>query len=110
MMSTAFFKALETARARLTAEFIQLTRDGLSIREAFAFFFACTGELAALGKEYMETPEDEKKSIILSSMRMIYKRNNPDIPFLPEPFETMLEHLLLTQALPAAYDFLVQRN
>ncbi len=104
-----FAEALDTAIVRLTDEFTDLTEDSLDLGEVFAFFFSCAGELATLGQQYLDTPDVEKRRLILAALRRIYKRHNPDIPLVPEPFETLLEHLLLQQVLPAVYDFVVKR-
>ena len=105
----AFAQALDRAIGQLTAEFTAKARDGFDLKDVFAFFLSCTEELAAIGKRYLDTPDAEKRQLVLSSLRQIYKRNNPDLAFLPQPFEAWVEDLLLTYALPAIYDFVAGR-
>lgn len=108
-MATTFAQALDEAVVELTEKFTVMTRDGVDLGEVFGFMFACMGDLAILGKQYLDTPESEKRRLILSSLRRIYKRTNPDIPLMPEPIETFVESLLLQTALPAAYSWVVKR-
>lgn len=47
----------------------------------------------------------EKKQLVMSAVRDIYKRVSPDIPLIPEPFETWLEDLLLDKVLDVFVEF-----
>ena len=49
----------------------------------------------------------QKKEAFISIMKEIYKKVNPDILYIPETFETMLENIMLDKALDAFIDFIV---
>lgn len=49
----------------------------------------------------------QKKEVVLSTVKDIYKKVNPDIPWIPEPFETMMEDIMMDKALSAFVDFIV---
>lgn len=104
-----FAQALEEAVVQSTDEFTVMTRGGVDLGEVFGFLFTCLGRFMDLARQYQGTPEADQKRLILSSLRRVYRRTNPDIPLLPEPIETFMESLLLQTALPAAYAWLKQR-
>jgi len=41
----------------------------------------------------------------MSTAKEIYKKVNPDIPLIPEPFETLIEDVMLDRALDVFIDF-----
>jgi hypothetical protein len=45
----------------------------------------------------------------MSAVKDIYKKVNPEIPWIPEPFETLLEDIMIDKALSAFVDFLVEK-
>lgn len=104
-----FAQDLEDAVVQSTTEFTLMTREGVDLGEVFGFMFSCLGRFMDLAKQYQDTPEADRRRLILSSLRRVYKRTNPDIPLLPEPIETFVENLVLQTALPAAYAWLVKR-
>ena len=45
----------------------------------------------------------------MSTAKEIYKKVNPDIPLIPEPFETLIEDIMLDRALDVFIDFIVRK-
>ena len=54
-------------------------------------------------------PGTQKKEVVMSTVKEIYKEVNPDLPWIPEPFESMIENLFLEKALDAFIDFIVAK-
>lgn len=54
-------------------------------------------------------PGAQKKELVVSTVRDIYRKVNPDIPWIPEPFETMIVDVVLDKVLNAFVDFLVAK-
>lgn len=104
-----FAHALAQAVTRLTEEFEAKADDGLEVGEVFAFVFACAGELAALGHQYLDTPDAQKRRLTLQALRKLYRRFDPDIPLLPEMVEPFVESAILSYVLPAVYDLATSR-
>jgi hypothetical protein len=50
---------------------------------------------------------EQKKEVVVSTVKGIYKQVNPNIPLIPEPFESWMEDLLLDKALNEFVDFIV---
>lgn len=48
-----------------------------------------------------------KKAFVVASIRELYMKLNPDIPWIIEPFETMLENIVIDVALPPFIDVVV---
>lgn len=101
-----FAQALDKAIDRLTAEFTFIAEDGIFLGEFFTFLFSACGELAALGKQYMDTPDAKKRRLILSSIQRLVKKHVVDIPGVPTVLEPLLFMCFLQFALPAAYDWI----
>lgn len=49
----------------------------------------------------------QKKEVAISSVKEIYKKVGPDIPYIPKPFETWMDNLLLDKALSEFIYFIV---
>jgi len=69
-----------------------------------------------VGSKLVETVEnikgitgEQKKEVVMSTVKEVYKKVNPDIPWIPEPFETWIEDILLDKALDAFIDFIVSK-
>lgn len=104
-----FAQALDEAVARLTNEFEAKAADGLETAEVFDFVFECMGEFSALAKSFVDTPDVQKKRLVVMSVRKLYRRFDPDIPLLPNVIEPFVESAFLSYVLPAAYDFVASR-
>ena len=50
---------------------------------------------------------EQKKEVAVYIVKGIYKQVNPNIPLIPEPFESWMEDLLLDQALNEFVDFMI---
>ena len=99
----AFDDALDAEVVNLTALFTQYMRGGFQLPEVFAFAFRCVSTLAQMSLLYTMVPEAEKERDILAAIKRIYTRRSPDIPWIPEPFETMIESMIFDVMLPQAY-------
>ena len=50
----------------------------------------------------------DRKEFITKVIRYAYKKNDPDLPFIPEPFETMVEDMIIA-AIPDMLDNLEKK-
>ncbi|MEW6103627.1 MAG: hypothetical protein AB1630_07445 [bacterium] len=69
-----------------------------------------TSELIELVEDVKkEAKGEDKKKLVTDGVTYIYKRVNPDLPFLFEPLETYVENLILEKLVPGFIDFLVDK-
>lgn len=94
---------------RLTERFKEYQKDGFQLSEIAKFTFEAGTALVEAVENIKGIPGEEKKKIVKSAVKDIYKKHDPDIPWVPEPFETMLEDILLDKALDAFIDFIVAK-
>lgn len=89
--------------------FKEYQKDGFNLGEIAKFVFEAGTKLM----EAVESVEDitgaQKKEVVKSAIKDVYKKVDPDIPWIPEPFETMLENILLDKALDAFIDVIVDK-
>jgi len=83
--------------------------DGFTISEVAKFVFEAGTELVEAVEDVEGLTGAQKKEFVQITVKDIYKEVNPDIPWIPEPFETMLENILLDQSLDKFIDFIVKR-
>lgn len=79
----------------------------LAAIDVVKFILECATNLVEEVEKVSELPGPKKKEVVIASMKDIYWKINPDIPFLPEAVETPLEKWLLDLVLPPFVDFIV---
>ena len=91
----------------LIENFMVYKEKGFTLREITKFTFEVGTRLVEAVENVEDVPGEQKKEVVMSTVKDIYKEVNPDLPWIPEPFETMVEDLLLDRALDAFIDFMV---
>jgi len=92
---------------KLVANFKEYQKGGFKLGEVVHWVFEAGTSLIEAVEAVQDANGPEKKEVVISSIKYIYKQVDPNIPWIPEPFETMLENLLLDYALDAFTDTLV---
>lgn len=93
----------------LVSSFMQHKVDGFQITEIASFVFDAGAQLVEAVEGVQGISGEQKKAVVVSSVKTIYKKVNPDIPYIPEPFETIIEDIMIDKALSAFIDFIVDK-
>lgn len=93
----------------LTESLMKHREDGFQITEIASFTFEVGSKLVEAVEGVHGVSGAQKKEVVMSAVKDIYKKVNPDIPWIPEPFETMIEDIMLDKALDTFVDFLVDK-
>lgn len=83
--------------------------EGFKLTEIIKFAFEAGARLVEAVENVQGISGEQKKEVVISTVKEIYKKVNPDIPYIPEPFETWIENLLLDRALNEFIDFIVAK-
>ena len=82
-------------------------KDGITLSEIAKFAFELGIKMIIVVERVSGIKGELKKEVVLDTVRTFYKKHDPDIPWLIEPFETMVEDLFLDKALGAFIDVTV---
>jgi hypothetical protein len=93
----------------LTGSFEKHLQGGFELTEIASFTFEVGSRLVEVVEGVQGVSGPQKKEVVLSAVKNIYKKVNPDIPWIPEPFETMVEDIMIDKALSAFVDFIVAK-
>jgi hypothetical protein len=93
----------------ITADFAKHQEGGFQLTEIASFTFKVGSRLVEAVEGVQGVSGPQKKEVVLSTVKDIYKKVNPDIPLIPEPFETMMEDVMMDKALSAFVDFIVDK-
>jgi len=91
----------------LVEGYMKYKEKGWTVTEIAKFIFDTGTRLVEAVENVQGITGEQKKKVVMSAAKDIYKKVNPDIPWIPEPFETLIEDLLLDKALDAFIDFIV---
>ena len=110
-------KSVEDVKAEISEDidelidlYSDLEEDGWQIPEIIRFTFQAGIRLIEAVEGVQGISGPEKKEVVVSTVKDIYTEVSPDIPLIPEPFETWLENFLLDRVLPGFIDFQVRRK
>jgi hypothetical protein len=78
--------------------------DGLQWRDVAPILGKVVPSLMELANSLEGKTGEEKKQFVVDSVWTIYKFYDPDIPWLPEPIESMLEQAVITRLAEAAVE------
>ncbi len=92
---------------RMLKNFMEYSKEGFTIKEIAKFTFDTGTSLVEAIENVEGVPGPQKKEVVMSVVKDIYKEVNPDLPWIIEPFESMLENLFLENALDAFIDYIV---
>ena len=93
----------------LVEKFKEYQEGGFQVAEIVKFTFIAGARLVEAVENVQGISGEQKKEVVMSTVKEIYKKVNPDIPVIPEPFETWMEDLLLDKALNEFIDFIVSK-
>jgi hypothetical protein len=93
----------------LVKKFETYKEGGFQVTEIAKFSFEAGTKLVEAVENVQGISGEQKKEVVISTVKEIYKKVGPDIPYLPEPFETWMEDLLLDKALSEFIDFIVAK-
>jgi len=93
----------------LVASFEKHKEGGFQLTEIAQFTFEAGTKLVEAVENVQGISGEQKKEVVISTVKEIYKRVNPDIPLIPEPFETLIEDVMLDKALDVFIDFIVSK-
>ncbi len=102
-------KEIETNIDEITTDFLKYKEGGFQLTEIAKFTFEAGAKLVEAVENVQGISGPQKKEVVMSSIKEIYKKVNPDIPLLPEPLETMVEDMMLDKALDTFIDFIVSK-
>ncbi len=109
-------KTIEEAKAeiktdidKVTVNFENCQKKGFKIEDIATFAFEAGTSLIEAVENVEGLTGEEKKEVVVSSVKEIYKKVNPDIPMIPEPFETLAEDIILDKALNKFIDAVVKK-
>lgn len=101
-LKVKFQEQIESLKMR----YIEYGVDGWTIREIVKYVLMCVYTLAK-AVETIDVVDEDKKRFVVEVVTDIYRSEEVDVPWIMEPFETMLETLILDEVIPAAVDILV---
>jgi hypothetical protein len=93
----------------LVKRFENYKEGGFQVTEILKFTFEAGTKLVEAVENVEGISGEQKKEVVISTVKEIYKKVGPDIPYIPEPFETWMEDLLLDKALNEFIDFIVSK-
>jgi hypothetical protein len=93
----------------LVASFMKYKAEGFQVSEIASFTFEAGSQLVEAVQGVEGISGEQKKAVVVSTVKNIYKKGNPNVPYIPEPFETMLEDIMIDKALDAFIDFIVDK-
>lgn len=105
-----YFDEIKEGVEKLTAEwkakYAEENPSGLvaTLLFVFTFLFSAVDDIIKLVEEsntLLNAPSEVKQDIAIEGFQTAYREVNPDLPWIPEPFETKLENWILDSALPA---------
>ena len=93
----------------LLKKFDKYKKDGFKLIEIVKFSFDAGVILVEAVENVQGITGKQKKEVVVSTVQEVYKKVNPDIPLIPEPFETWMENPLLDRVLDIFIDFIIKK-
>lgn len=78
----------------LLESFTEYKEKRPSIRDVAEFTIAVGSRLVEAVGNVGGVPREQKKEVVMLTVKEIYKKVNPDIPWIPEPFESRLNDII----------------
>ncbi len=93
--------AEETAKA--------VTKVAECFKDGFHFADILTGVRTAveIAERFTGLPGAEKKAFVIEVFKKAYAEVNPNIPWIPEPFETWIENYVIGNLIPATIELII---
>jgi len=104
---TEKFEAIKNEVEDMIKKWKEQKPEGL--KGFFLFMYSIVGDLIELVEVSAEVVKTDKKETVVAAFKYAYDQINPDIPWIPEPMESMIENWLFDAALPTFIDWLVAK-
>ena len=81
--------------------------------DAFALILSLVDEFSSLietTKAAFDLPGEEKHAFVVECLKEAYWEVDPNLPYIPEPLETIIENWTFKHVVPAAIDWLVAKS
>lgn len=75
----------------------------------FSFLFSSTSSFVELVETCGKIVKTAKKETVVAAVQFAYAEMNPNLPWIPEPFESKIEGWLLKDLGPAFIDWIVAK-
>lgn len=92
----------------LIEQYSGFREGGFQVHEIIKFTFQAGTRLINVVERLGGVTGPEKKEIVMASVMKIYQEVNPDIPWIPEPFESWVEDFVLEKTLSVFIDFYIR--
>ena len=92
---------------KLQDKFDEYKEAGFTVKEIIKFVLL-SGMTLAKAVESIDVPGETKSRFLVEELTDLYYKNNLDLPWIPEPFETMLESFIFDNIVPSLVDLLVK--
>jgi hypothetical protein len=99
---------LATVLAELEADYARHLADGFQLMDVWRLTLSATEALVQAVEPMTDMDGPAKARFVTDSIAALYHKVNPNLPWIPEPFETWLEQLMLRYLVPGAIDLIVQ--
>lgn len=96
----AFDEVLREHIGQLTQKFTLYTRGGFQAIEMLRFVLECADVFSSLSLQFLDMPDEQKVPQMVSASRNIYMTRNPDLPWIGEPLESVVEGAFFSFLLP----------
>ena len=93
--------AEQTVKA--VAKVVECFKDGFQ----FSDIITAVKTACEIAEQFTGLPGDEKRAFVVDVIGKAYREVNPNVPWIPEPFETWVENYVLDNLVPAVIDLLV---
>jgi hypothetical protein len=93
---------------KITSEYSEMKKDGLTLIEILSLTLSATNTFIETAESVLSNSSGkQKQEWVVQNVRKLYMKLNLDLPWIVEPFETMLENVLLDYVVPAFINVIV---
>ena len=92
----------------LVVQYEQFREGGFRVHEIIQFALQAGSRLVDVVQDLEGLSGPQKKQTVMIAVKDIYGQVNPDVPLIPEPFETWLEDFVLDKVLGVFIDYFVR--
>lgn len=93
--------AEQTVKA--VAKVVECFEDGFQ----FSDIVTAVKTACEIAEQFTGLPGDEKEKFVVEVIGKAYREVNPNVPWIPEPFETWIENYVLDNLVPSVVKLLV---
>lgn len=98
---------IDSLRDRLATIEDAFRSEGFDVTALLGFVFRAGLDLTRAVQQVQDLTPEQRREAVIITVQDLYEEIDPDIPWVPEPFESQIESLILSHAVPAAIDELI---